>query len=491
MDFATILAKTKEFVAKTAEVTEANEEIEKEEDKAPLPEWSDFFTDDEDTVWGTITDALGDKEAGDDNKEALNSLSEEENQALYDNVWAKTSNLVPWLTHNIWVLIAAFLVFIMHLGFCTLESGLCQKKNTVNILFKNCWIISIGILTYYLWGFNAHYPGWEGEGFFAMGSSASYSGQELLTHATDLYNPSYTWWTDFIFQAMFAATAATIVSGAVAERVKLTSFMIFSVVLVGIAYPWAGSWHWGGGFLNGLGFADFAGSTVVHAFGGFAALACVIVLGPRAGKYTANGVKPILGHSLPLAAIGVFLLFFGWFGFNGGSVLAAEPHLVSLVITTTSLAAVGGAIGSIVVGWGLLKKPDLSMALNGFLAGLVGITAGPDVISPGLSILVGLIAGGLVVISILFFDKIKIDDPVGAISVHGVCGVWGTLAVAIFGGGDFMAQVIGIVSVCAFAFVFSFVVFFILKMVMGVRVDAEEEAEGLDVAEHGAPAYAE
>ena len=484
MDFATILTKTKEFVAKTAEVTAANEGKEKSEQEE-LPEWSDYVTDDADTVWTTITEAVGE----DENKDALNSLSEDENKALYDNVWANSSALTPWLTHNIWVLIAAFLVFIMHLGFCTLESGLCQKKNTVNILFKNCWIISIGILTYYLWGFNAHYPGWEGEGFFAMGSAASYSPQELLTHATNLYHASYTWWTDFIFQAMFAATAATIVSGAVAERVKLTSFMIFSVLLVGIAYPWAGSWHWGGGFLNGLGFIDFAGSTVVHAFGGFAALACVIVLGPRAGKYTASGVKPILGHSLPLAAIGVFLLFFGWFGFNGGSVLAAEPHLVSLVITTTSLAAVGGAIGSIIVGWGMLKKPDLSMALNGFLAGLVGITAGPDVIAPTNSIIVGLIAGALVVVSILFFDKIKIDDPVGAISVHGICGIWGTLAVAIFGGGDFLVQLAGIGAVCAFSFVFSIIVFGVLKVAMGVRVSAEEEAEGLDVAEHGAPAY--
>ncbi len=481
MDFDAILAKTAEFVA-------AAEEAGDDEDKAPA--WEDYVTDDANTVWTTISDAVGDEESGEDAKEKLMGAGEAGNAALYDNVWKSTNLYTQFLIDNLWVLIAAFLVFLMHLGFCTLESGLCQKKNVVNILFKNCWIISIGLLTYYFWGFNAHYPG-DFNGFFAMGSAVGHGADQKLLMETNLYYEAYTVWTDFLFQGMFAATAATIVSGAVAERVKLTSFMIFSVLLVGIAYPWAGSWHWGGGFLSEMGFADFAGSTVVHAFGGFAALACVIVLGPRAGKYTANGVRPILGHSMPMAAIGVFLLFFGWFGFNGGSVLSAESASVSYVVTTTALAAVGGAIGSIATGWILLKKPDLSMALNGFLAGLVGITAGPDVIGTTASIFVGLIAGALVVTSILFFDKIKIDDPVGAISVHGVCGIWGTLAVAIFGGGDFIVQLTGIAAVCTFAFVFSFAVFFILKIVMGVRVDAEEESEGLDVAEHGAPAYSE
>jgi Amt family ammonium transporter len=485
-DYATLIAQAEEFA-------KATEEAGDDEDKAPS--WDTYVTDDADTAWATITDAIGDEEAGEANSELMTSASPEAIQAIYDNVWANTKALTPWLVHNIWVLIAAFLVFLMHLGFCSLESGLCQKKNVVNILFKNCWIIATGILTYYFWGFNAHYPGFaeDSAGFFAAGSVASYGPSELLLMATNLYHPSYTWWTDFIFQAMFAATAATIVSGAVAERVKLTSFMIFAVILVGIAYPWVGSWHWGGGWLSGLsngGFYDFAGSTVVHAFGGFAALACVMVLGARKGKYTAEGTKPILGHSMPLATIGVFLLFFGWFGFNGGSVLAAEPHLVSLVIVATSLAAVGGAIGAIATGWICLKKPDLSMALNGFLAGLVGITAGPDVISPTWSIVVGLIAGVLVVFSILFFDKIKIDDPVGAISVHGVCGIWGTLAVGIFSADhSIVTQLIGCVSVCAFAFVFSYAVFYALKVTMGVRVDEEEEYEGLDVAEHGSPAY--
>jgi len=490
-------AKLDGILAKATEYTKAleayNTAAEAGDKSAVEPAWDDYVAEDADTVWTLISDLKGSDEFGEATAEKLNGLSAETNQAIYDNVWAASSALTPWLTHNIWVLIAAFLVFIMHLGFATLESGLCQKKNTVNILFKNCWIIAVGLLTYFLWGFNAHYPGWD-NGFFAMGSNASYAPNELLTMATNLYHSSYTWWTDFIFQGMFAATAATIVSGAVAERVKLTTFMIFAVILVGIAYPWAGSWHWGGGILANLptgAFYDFAGSTMVHAFGGFAALACVLVLGPRKGKYTKDGIKPIHGHSLPLAAIGVFLLFLGWFGFNGGSVLAAEPHLVSIVFVTTALAAAGGAVGSIVAAWIFLRKPDLSMALNGFLAGLVGITAGADAITPNMSILVGAIAGVLVVFAILFFDKIKIDDPVGAISVHGVCGIWGTLAVAFFGGASLMSQLIGIAAVCAFAFIFSLVVFFVLKLIMGVRVSEEEEYEGLDVAEHGSPAYAE
>lgn len=398
--------------------------------------------------------------------------------------------------NNLWILIAAALVFIMHLGFSTLESGLCQRKNTVNILFKNCFIIAMGLISYYVVGFNTHYPGDRGadpeawNGIFAIGGIAAAT-PGTVENFTSAYNAGYTYWGDFIFQAMFAATAATIVSGAVAERVKLSSFMIFATLLVAFAYPIAGSWHWGTGFLADAGFYDFAGSTVVHAFGGFAALACVLVLGPRYGKYTAEGVKPILPHSLPLAAIGMFLLFLGWFGFNGGSVLSADPELVSTVFVTTALAASAGGLGAIVTSWIVLRKPDLSMTLNGFLAGLVGITAGADAISPTMSLVVGLIAGIIVVMSVLFFDKIKVDDPVGAISVHGICGIWGTLAVAFFGGGSLVAQLTGIVSVCAFAFIFSFIVFFILKLIMGVRVDAQEEAEGLDIAEHGSPAYAE
>jgi Amt family ammonium transporter len=387
---------------------------------------------------------------------------------------------------NLWLLISAALVFIMHLGFATVESGLGQAKNTVNILFKNVFIICMGLLTYALWGFNAMYPG-EFNGFFATGSW--FDVEASLDLMTSEY-ADYTWYTDFIFQGMFAATAATIVSGAVAERVKLSSFMIFATLLVTFAYPITGSWQWGGGWLADRGFYDFAGSSLVHAFGGFAALACVIVLGPRAGKFVNGQIRPILGHSMPLATIGVFLLFLGWFGFNGGSVLNADPFLVSLVFVTTALAAAAGGLGAMFTSWIFLKKPDLSMSLNGILAGLVGITAGADSIMPFWAILTGLIAGVLVVFSIIFFDKIKIDDPVGAISVHGVCGIFGTLAVALFSdAAGFGIQLIGTLSIGAFAFVFGLVVFGVLKVVMGVRVSPEEESEGLDIGEHGQEAY--
>lgn len=416
---------------------------------------------------------------------------------------------VKFMIDNLWILIAAALVFIMHLGFSALESGLCQKKNVVNVLFKNVFIICMGLVTYYLVGFNTHYPGtwWDGDaaavaadaswnGFMHIGGMAGYDAVDAAANETKAYN-NYTYWSDFIFQAMFAATAATIVSGAVAERVKLGSFMIFSTLLVAFAYPIAGSWHWGTGFLAKAGFYDFAGSTVVHMFGGFAALAAIIILGARKGKYTSNGLKPILPHSLPLAAIGAFLLFFGWFGFNGGSVLSADPASVSLVFTTTSLGAAGGGLGAMLISWIVLKKPDLSMALNGLLAGLVSITAGPDVITVPCSLIVGFIGGCIVVFSVIFFDKLKIDDPVGAVSVHGIVGIWGTIALALpfFNGGNtdvsLGAQLYGIVAVGAFAFIFSFVTFYIIKLVMGVRVDEEEEVEGLDVAEHGVPAYNE
>ncbi len=399
----------------------------------------------------------------------------------------------------LWTVIAAALVFIMHLGFATLESGLTQSKNTVNILFKNVFIISIGVVTYAVIGFNTHYPG-DFNGWIQIGSmigdlnaggghTFGYGGVELAMSG----------YGDFIFQAMFAATAATIVSGAVAERVKLSSFIIFATLLVGLAYPIVGSWHWGGGWLSGLnggaGFKDFAGSAVVHAFGGFAALACVLLLGPRNGKYVDGKIRPILGHSMPLATIGVFLLFFGWFGFNGGSVLSANPTALGLVFTTTTLAACSGALASIAVSWIFLKKPDLSMALNGILAGLVSITACADIVSVAGSIVIGLIAGFIVVFSIIFFDKIKIDDPVGAISVHGVCGIWGILACALFdvtdSGYKILDQFIGAFAVVSAAFIFSIVVFGLLKFTLGVRVSSEEEAEGLDIGEHGQEAYPE
>ncbi|MEM7146249.1 MAG: ammonium transporter [Verrucomicrobiota bacterium] len=407
-----------------------------------------------------------------------------------------------FVVDNLWILIAAFLVFTMHLGFSTLESGLTRQKNTVNILFKNVFIICAGILTYAIIGFNLMYPGFgDGEGFlkfagFGIPGMGSLEDASLTTPMG--YELDMTTWADFLFQAMFAATGATIVSGAVAERIKLSSFMIFATLLVAIAYPISGSWKWGAGWLDQKGFYDFAGSSVVHAFGGFAALACVILLGARKGKYGSDGsIKPILGHSMPLATMGVFLLWLGWFGFNGGSVLNADPILVSYVCVTTAIAAAAGGVAAMLISWIFLKKPDLSMALNGILAGLVGITAGADSVGVLAAAIIGLVAGCIVVFAIIGFDKIKIDDPVGAISVHGVCGIWGTLAVGIgfFNGGNadlsFGTQLLGTLAISIWAFAFAFIVFGALKLIMGVRVSEEEEVEGLDMGEHGVPAYAD
>ncbi len=393
--------------------------------------------------------------------------------------------------NNIWMLVATFLVFIMHLGFASVESGLTRAKNTTNILFKNVSIISIGILTYALVGFNLMYPGdfsiGQFFGFAGFGIAAPEGAAGLIGYA----DGGYTYWTDFIFQAMFAATAATIVSGAVAERIKLSSFLVFSTIFVAIVYTIAGSWKWGGGWLDQMGFYDFAGSTLVHSVGGWGALIGAIILGPRLGKYTKSGLRPIPGHSLPLAAIGVFMLWFGWYGFNGGSVLSADPELISLVFVTTSLAAAAGVIGAMVLSWILFKKPDLSMILNGSLAGLVGITAGADVMTPMSAVVIGFIAGLIVVGSVVFFDKVaKIDDPVGAISVHLTCGIWGTLAVGIFAAEfSFLTQLKGVLAYGVFTVVCALILFLALKYTMGLRVSEEEELVGLDIGEHGMMAY--
>jgi Amt family ammonium transporter len=428
-------------------------------------------------------------EAEDEYRADYDALIEEQGQYAYAFDFFTIS--------MVWTVIAAGLVFIMHLGFATLETGLTQSKNTVNILFKNMFIVCIGLLTYAVWGFNSHYPG-DFNGFFALGSAiGDLNADGGSTFGYGGVALAMTGYGDFIFQAMFAATAATIVSGAVAERVKLLPFLIFATLLVGLAYPWIGSWHWGGGWMGGLndgnGFKDFAGSAVVHAFGGFAALACVLLLGPRHGKYVDGQIRPIQGHNMGLAAIGVFLLWFGWYGFNGGSVLSASPGPLGLVFTTTSLAAAAGGVSAAVVSWVFLKKPDLSMGLNGILAGLVGITANADIVSAMSAIVIGLIAGVIVFASVLLLDRAKIDDPVGAISVHGACGVWGILACALFdntgGGLTIVGQFIGVLAVGGSAFLFSLIVFGILKAAMGVRVSAEEEAEGLDYGEHGMEAY--
>ena len=404
----------------------------------------------------------------------------------------ESADMAAFTVNNLWILIAAALVFIMHLGFSALEAGFVRRKNVVNILFKNAMIIAIGLLTYALCGFNLMYPGDDFTGgFFGFAGFGLFPSPEDLGPAYG----DYTYWSDFIFQAMFAATGATIVSGAVAERIKLSSFLIFATLFVAILYPITGMWKWGYGWLDARGFYDFAGSTIVHSVGGWAALAGIILLGPRAGKYTAKGIRPITGSSMPLAAIGVFLLWFGWFGFNGGSVLSADPALVSLVFTTTSLAAAAGAVGSFFTNYFMTKTHDLSMVLNGILGGLVGITASADSVTITASIIIGLIAGIIIPISVTAFDKVKLDDPVGATSVHLVCGIWGTIAVSIFGNfddpgtGQFSDQIIGILAIGAFTFAFSFLAFWVIKSTIGLRVNTEEEEKGLDIMEHQMRAY--
>lgn len=440
-----------------------------------------------------------------------------------------------FIVHNLWIMIAGMLVFIMHLGFATLESGLTRSKNTVNILFKNTMIICIGLLTYGIIGFNLMYPGYDsqpddwneeesgayvykdsgmlkvsGESFtflangntLASADAAKAADEEAgNTDAIEAFNAnttqeyaSYTLFTDFFFQAMFAATCCTIVSGAVAGRIKLSTFLVFATLFVTISYPITGSWHWGAGWLARLGFYDFAGSTLVHSVGGWGALVMATLLGPRKGKYVEGRAQAIPASSLPLAAIGVFLLWFGWFGFNGGSVLSADPGLVSLTLVTTTMAAAAGGFAAAIVSWIFSGKPDLSMSLNGILAGLVGITAGADQMSGLDSIAIGMIAGALVYFVVIFIDtKLRIDDPVGAISVHLVCGIWGTLAVGLFGAskgiGQLTSQLIGIGAIGAFTVVFCLIVGVILKATMGLRVSEEEEVIGLDIGEHGMEAY--
>lgn len=398
-------------------------------------------------------------------------------------------------TNNVWMMLCTALVFIMHLGFATVETGFGQAKNTVNILFKNTITPVIGILTYAMVGFYIMYPGFESPGWFSFnveGWNLFWFSPASADVSSGYAAGGYTYWTDFLFQAMFAATAATIVSGAIAERVKLWAYLAFTLIFVGVVYPLIGSWQWGGGALKAMGFYDFAGSTLVHSVGGWGALAGVILVGPRIGKYV-NGQtvnKPAV--SVPLAVIGAFLLWLGWFGFNGGSVLSANPALVSLVLVTTSLGACAGAIGGLFTSYVAFKRLDLGMVLNGILAGLVGITAGADVITPGAAILIGFIAGFLVVVSSILLDKLKLDDVVGAVSVHLTCGVWGTLAVGIFSTNPdhiFLTQLIGAAICGATAFTSAFVIFYVLKKTIGIRVSEEHERDGLDSHEHGIRGY--
>jgi Amt family ammonium transporter len=415
---------------------------------------------------------------------------------------------------TMWVLVTAFLVFFMNLGFATVESGFCRAKNTVTILAKNFIVFAVSSVAFLVLGFGIMFG--DGTALFGTQGLWFVSGADGSPATGDAYKGVYSalnWtgvplWAKFFFQLVFAGTAATIVSGAVAERIKFGAFYLFSFAMVAVIYPVVGHWIWGGGWLAKLGMWDFAGSTVVHSVGGWAALIGAMMLGPRIGKYAKDGrVNPIPGHSIALGTLGVFVLWFGWFGFNPGSTMAADPGAIARIAVTTNTAAAGAAISASVVAWILLGKPDLTMILNGALAGLVAITAPCAFVSVGSSLIIGLVAGALVVVAVLFFDRIKVDDPVGATSVHLVCGVFGTLALGLFaqdqfspnttgnglffGGGLklFFAQLVGVVAVGVFVVVASLIFWGIIKAAMGIRVSADEEMEGLDVGEHGISAY--
>ena len=400
--------------------------------------------------------------------------------------------------NNIWMMVSTALVFFMHLGFSFLEIGLTRQKNTINILFKNIFIICAGLLLYYVAGFNLMYPG-DFNGYLGFAGFGLPLPENGLT--PDYASGGYTYWTDFLFQGMFAATAATIVSGAVAERVKLGAFMIFTIIYVGIVYPIVGSWQWGGGFLTTLGgenggFHDFAGSTLVHSVGGWAALIAIFLLGPRIGKFGADGkINAIPGHNIPLATAGVLILWLGWFGFNGGSVLSADPGATSLVLVTTSLAAAAGGFGAFILSAIRYKNYDLTMFLNGILGGLVGITAGADQMSPNDAVIIGLIAGAIIVVAVALVDRLRLDDPVGAVAVHLICGIFGTLAVGLFGAkagvDQFIYQLTGVGIVGAFCVASAWIILITLKKTIGLRVSKQEELEGLDLHEHGMDAYSD
>lgn len=418
---------------------------------------------------------------------------------------------------TLWVMIAAFLVFWMNAGFALLETGLCQAKNAVNILAKNFIVFAISSIAFWVVGFGLMFSdggalnwltgtqGWllrgadnspaMGEAYQGIFASLNWTGVPLEAK--------------FFFQLVFAGTAATIVSGAVAERIKFMSFIVFSFVLVAVIYPIAGHWIWGGGFLAVAAegskefFRDFAGSTVVHSIGGWAALTGVLILGPRMGKYRKDGkVNPVPGHNMGFATLGTFILWLGWFGFNPGSTMAADVAGITAVALNTNMAAAAGCLAATATAWIALGKPDLSMILNGTLAGLVAITAPCYWVGTGASVIIGLIAGVLVVYAVLFFDKVKADDPVGALSVHLVNGVWGTLSIGLFasrndvlglfyGGGltQFLIQLKGVIAVGAFTATAAAITWFLIKVTLGIRVSREEELEGLDKGEHGMEAY--
>lgn len=396
-------------------------------------------------------------------------------------------------------LVSGALVMWMAAGFAMLEAGLVRSKSTTEILTKNISLFAIACIMYMLMGYTIMYPGDDGAGgwmpiFGGILGKTDNEAAAVLASGGDTY---YSNLSDFFFQVVFVATAMSVVSGAVAERMKLWSFLAFAVVFTGFIYPMEGYWKWGGGFLDAAGFNDFAGSGIVHMAGGAAALAGVILLGARKGKYGADGkITPIPGANLPLATLGTFILWLGWFGFNGGSELklsdVGEANSVALVFVNTNMGAAGGVIAALLTARLLFGKADLTMALNGALAGLVAITAEPLTPAPLTATLIGAVGGVLVVFSIVFMDKIRIDDPVGAISVHGVVGMWGLLAVPLTNeDATFSAQLMGLATIFLWVFVTSFIVWLILKMVFGIRVSEEEEYEGVDIGECGMEAYPE
>jgi Amt family ammonium transporter len=405
---------------------------------------------------------------------------------------------VSYALDTFYFLVMGAFVMWMAAGFAMLEAGLVRSKNTTEILLKNISLFAIACTMYMLVGYNIMYPGegvssfWPGISFFLGGDHTT---AEVIAGGDDA--PYYSNLADFFFQVVFVATAMSIVSGAVAERMKLWSFMFFAVVMTGFIYPMQGYWKWGGGFLDAAGFSDFAGSGIVHLCGATAAFAGVLLLGARKGKYGPNGeITPIPGANLPLATLGTFILWLGWFGFNGGSELKVsnveEANAVAMVFVNTNAAAAGGVIAAMITAKLLFGKADLTMALNGALAGLVAITAEPLTPTPGAATLIGMVGGVLVVFAIVTMDKLRIDDPVGALSVHGVVGMWGLMAVPLTNADtSFITQLYGLAVIFGWTFATSFITWFALKMIMGIRVTAEEEYEGMDLAECGMEAYPE
>ena len=410
--------------------------------------------------------------------------------AMTGSANAEVSAETAYVFNTFSFLVSGFLVMLMALGFTCLEAGLVRTKNTATICVKNVALYSLAGIMFYLVGYG-----------FMYNDVSGYIGTPVLWNPEAAADPAdgYSKMSDWFFQMVFCATAMSIVSGTIAERIKLIPFLIFAVVLTGIIYPIQGSWTWGGGWLSEMGFSDFAGSTIVHSVGGWAALTGAIIIGPRLGKYGPNGqVNAIPGSNLPLATIGTFILWFGWFGFNGGSQLAlgsaADAAAMANVYVNTNMAACAGLVAALVLSMILYSKTDLTFVLNGALAGLVSITAGPDVATPLQAIIIGAIGGVICTLAIPLLDKLKIDDVVGAISVHLVAGIWGTLAVAIpglNGSGDMTTQIIGIVSIGIFTVVLSTIGWIVLKAVFGLRPTEEEETTGLDISELGMDAYPE